>query len=263
MNNVNFIDPMGERVNLMMISPEDAQKYYVQLVMSGDTHDQAIEKMHDCEYLIGERGDTFELAMGLTAMTGKFAKGMETVTETVYSYSPAADVTDFSAAVSGYDVLGEKGSEKLAAWQRPLYLIGAVIPKVSGRNLVNVIKKFPRKLKKIIKNSAKLATINDFSDEVILGKFSRTGLSYTKIAEARKSTYFNLENWNAVSKKIGKKKMWEINKLFLEQQIAKGKNFLLTHDPAEATGYFLEEVNFLKTKGYTFIKDGEFWKAVK
>lgn len=34
-------------------------------------------------------------------------------------------------------------------------------------------------------------------------------------------------------------------------------------DPMKASGYFQKEVNFLKDNGFKFIKDGEFWKAVK
>jgi hypothetical protein len=46
-------------------------------------------------------------------------------------------------------------------------------------------------------------------------------------------------------------------------QYALGKNFVLTSDPFTAAGSFLEEVRFFKEYGYDFVKDGNFWKAIK
>jgi hypothetical protein len=43
----------------------------------------------------------------------------------------------------------------------------------------------------------------------------------------------------------------------------KGKNFILTHNPDNATGFFLKEINFLKKKSYYFYKDGAVWKSIK
>ena len=57
--------------------------------------------------------------------------------------------------------------------------------------------------------------------------------------------------------------MWKINKKFLEQQLQQRKIFYFSHDSMKASGYFQKEVNFLKDNGFKFIKDGDFWKAVK
>ena len=56
--------------------------------------------------------------------------------------------------------------------------------------------------------------------------------------------------------------MWNINKAFLKQQITAGNNFILTHNPYTADGFYRREVKYLIKEGYTFIKDGEVWKAV-
>ena len=57
--------------------------------------------------------------------------------------------------------------------------------------------------------------------------------------------------------------MWQINKAFLEQQIKQGKTIYLSHDPDKADGYFKKEVKYLKKQGYSFIPEGDMWKAVK
>lgn len=57
--------------------------------------------------------------------------------------------------------------------------------------------------------------------------------------------------------------MWNINETFLSNQLKEGKTFILSHDPATATGYFKQEVNFLEQKGFEFIKEGSTWKAIK
>ena len=44
--------------------------------------------------------------------------------------------------------------------------------------------------------------------------------------------------------------------------ITKRENFL-SHDSLKATGYFKNEVNFLKENGFKFIKEGKYWKVVK
>ena len=100
--------------------------------------------------------------------------------------------------------------------------------------------------------------------EMMLGKYNQDGISYIEAA-GNKHTYFDLgdKGWNEALNKVGESNMWEINKKFLEQQLQQGKSFYLSHDPMKASGYFQKEVNFLKDNGFKFIKDGEFWKAVK
>ena len=99
---------------------------------------------------------------------------------------------------------------------------------------------------------------------MMLGKYNQDGISYIEAA-GNKHTYFNLgdKGWNEALNKVGESNMWEINKKFLERQLQQGKSFYLSHDPMKASGYFQKEVNFLKDNGFKFIKDGDFWKAVK
>ncbi len=106
------------------------------------------------------------------------------------------------------------------------------------------------------------ATQNHNSIEVI-GKFNADGVSYVEVAKMRGATYFQLENWDDVATIIGEENMWNINELFLKQQMLEGKTFFLSHNPAKATGYFAQEVNFLKSNGYRFIKERSLWRAVK
>jgi len=112
-------------------------------------------------------------------------------------------------------------------------------------------------------NYAKQATKNPNSMEVVLGKYNQGGVSYTKVAEQRGATYFQLDNWDNVVKNVGEKNIWNINEAFIRQQASAGKTFILSHDPAQATGYFAKEVNLLKDMGYSFIKEGSVWRALK
>ena len=45
---------------------------------------------------------------------------------------------------------------------------------------------------------------------------------------------------------------WAVNEAFLQEQMEQGKTFVLTSDPAEATGWLAQEVAFLTEAGYTF-----------
>ena len=62
-------------------------------------------------------------------------------------------------------------------------------------------------------------------------------------------------------------KIWEINKAFLDEQIAQGKRIIFSHDPNNPYPgtFFWREVDYLeKKKGYTFEKNAEgIWEAVK
>lgn len=112
---------------------------------------------------------------------------------------------------------------------------------------------------------ARQATKSGQAQEVVLGKFRQGFVSYVKVAKDRKATYFQLDKWDDVVKAVGQKNIWKINKAFLKQQHAAGKAFVLSHNPAKATGYFLKEVNLLKKMGYTFKKESSlrtFWKPV-
>ena len=103
---------------------------------------------------------------------------------------------------------------------------------------------------------AEQATLNPNSNTVVLGKYMKDGISYVKVAEERGATYFQVRNWGELSSEFGNANMWKINEKFLEQQINAGKNFILSHNPADAEGYFANEVNYLIGRGYTFLAGG-------
>ncbi len=107
-------------------------------------------------------------------------------------------------------------------------------------------------------------THNDKYSRVVLGKFKQDGIKYTDVAKKMHATYFDLgDEWNVIEAEIGKKNMWYINREFLNKQIDAGKEILLSHDPEKATGFFAKEIEYLLSLGYSFVKDGDVWRAVK
>ena len=115
---------------------------------------------------------------------------------------------------------------------------------------------------------AKTATQNAKSSTstVVLGKYvAGSASSYDQVAKYvfDDATYFYFKDWNSIEKEVGNGNMWKINKAFLEQQFQAGKTFVLSHDPFKAEGFFKQEVDFLFNKGYKFVQDGSYWKAIK
>lgn len=114
---------------------------------------------------------------------------------------------------------------------------------------------------------AKNATQNDSSTQVVLGKYNSdfNGKSYIDMAIEYDATYFDLDDYDEIASQSSPSFMWQINEQFLEQQEAKGKQFLLVDDPYHATGAYANEVNWLQNHGYTFKFDPgrSVWKAVK
>lgn len=117
------------------------------------------------------------------------------------------------------------------------------------------------------KSAAQTSTHYPESTEVILGKHIKNSpFSYEQIAESRKATYFQMDDWNGTEKIIGEENMWNINKEFLNQQIAQGKSFIFTVDPRNVhSGSFTDkEYQHLLSSGYKLVKDvGGFYRAVK
>ena len=110
---------------------------------------------------------------------------------------------------------------------------------------------------------AKKSTRNPDSDTMVLGKFNEGGKSYTKVAAHHKATYFKMENWKQTTAGMSNDEIWKINESFLKQQIQQGKNIVLSHDPAKATGFYAREVEFMKSLGYQFKQENWVWKAVR
>ena len=113
---------------------------------------------------------------------------------------------------------------------------------------------------------AQSGTVNNQYNKVTLGKYQGNALtSYQKVAESNHSTYFQLNNWDAIKSRVGESNMWNINKSFLQQQYNAGKEFLLSHNPssANAGSYFAKEVEWMTNKGFSFIEDSGIWRAIK
>jgi len=115
---------------------------------------------------------------------------------------------------------------------------------------------------------AEEATRHPSSPRVILGKYSRTGVSYEKVAEGLKNTYFQLDDWTDLVKVLDKPHLlWPINEAFLDQQLDAGKEIWFSHDPDKADGYFLLEVEHIKNRlhgtDFSFEPDGALFKLVR
>jgi filamentous hemagglutinin len=110
------------------------------------------------------------------------------------------------------------------------------------------------------------STHNASASEVVLGKYvAGSSTSYEAVAQARGSTYFSMSDWGAVEGQLGNDQMWNINKAFLDQQMAQGKSFLFTGNPSAANaGYFTKlEFSHLSENGYYLVTDGGFYRAIK
>lgn len=115
---------------------------------------------------------------------------------------------------------------------------------------------------------AERATLNPNADTVVLGKYIEgSASSYERVAKAKGATYFELPgtSWEQAETQLGTKKMWGINKQFLEMQVAQGKNFEFTADPKAAlpTSYTAQEYDYLLNSGYKLINDGGVYRAIK
>ena len=113
----------------------------------------------------------------------------------------------------------------------------------------------------------KFATHNDSSDVVVLGKYieNKDPWSYEQIAQAKGHSYFELCCYDDLRKALGNDYdfMWEINRKYLDNQIAKGKDFLINRNPFDESALkfesngivgltgFGKEMDYLKSKGYT------------
>ncbi|MCP3920953.1 MAG: hypothetical protein GY714_00050, partial [Desulfobacterales bacterium] len=113
---------------------------------------------------------------------------------------------------------------------------------------------------------AKNATVNSGSDKLVLGHFSQDAVSYQKVAAHYKSTYFKINDWNAVTKGLSQDEIWRINRTFLTQQLKQGKQILFSHNPFKPrpNSFFEREVNFLRDLGYNFRQKNQWtWEAIK
>ena len=145
---------------------------------------------------------------------------------------------------------GEAAAQKTAAQLNNFYRDGAS----------------PDVIKKTFEQGALSSTHNPGASEVILGKYvAGSNTSYDAIAKSRGATYFSMSDWGTVQGQLGAEKMWNINKAFLDQQMAQGKSFMFTADPTKVapTTFTAQEFSYLRENGYSLqITNGEF-HAVK
>ncbi|MBC6181837.1 hypothetical protein HB796_13745 [Listeria welshimeri] len=122
-----------------------------------------------------------------------------------------------------------------------------------------------------VESLTKNATHNNSSKSVTLGKWETGEGSYLSVAKKNGDTYFDLgtEGWDEASKLVNGNidEMWKINKQFLDDQMALGKDFNLSHNPTPGSstynGYYQREIEYLKSNGYKIIKNGDYWNAFK
>jgi filamentous hemagglutinin len=78
--------------------------------------------------------------------------------------------------------------------------------------------------------------------------------------------FVQMSDWADVQGQLGEPQMWNINKAFLDQQMAAGKSFLFTADPAAASvaSYTYREYQYLQNSGYTIgVGAGGYYHAIK
>ena len=111
------------------------------------------------------------------------------------------------------------------------------------------------------------ATVNPDASTVILGRWSEFGRSYEKVADANSATYFQLDDYHELKNVWGTEKMWDINRQFLDDQWAAGKEILFSHNPwlSDDTGTFSKEVLYLmELEAKDFVDAGNgLWKVVR
>ena len=107
----------------------------------------------------------------------------------------------------------------------------------------------------------------DNADAVVLGKYEEGSLSsYDEIAREMKAQYFNLDNWDELSAQYSREEIWKINERFLDIQTSSGREIYLSHNPSDYIGgdsYYAQELQYLLDNGYTFVKEGDIWHAIR
>ncbi len=114
-------------------------------------------------------------------------------------------------------------------------------------------------------------TNNASSNKVMLGSGQGEGIRYHIAARAENMTYFHSRTYYQLEAQYGPEYMQEINRQFLQQQKAAGKEFWFSHDPRTAYpgSNFEMEVNWVKNNfGITEFTDqnlvhiGNYWKLM-
>ena len=131
---------------------------------------------------------------------------------------------------------------------------------------INGIPKFTSKgVEQLAKTAVKYKDGIPEPNKVMLGKNWKDGVSYVTEANNRNCLYFELDDWDELEEMVNfdRTEMFKLNKRFLDDMHDKGKEFYFSHNPYEADGFLLDEVNHLRRKGYTFdeVVGENIWKA--
>jgi hypothetical protein len=127
----------------------------------------------------------------------------------------------------------------------------------------------PQAARVVYNRLATAATQNIDSSEVVLGRYlANNADSYEQVAQARRATYYQVGAWDNLSKELGPKNMWEVNKAFLDKAVAEGKTFVFTSDPrvildSAPLSYSAKEIKLLEAGGYQFVQKGDLWHGIK
>ena len=186
-------------------------------------------------------------------------------------FAPERALTEGGNAGGGPIILSPNGLKVVA--QGLGYTALGIAERLSEQMTESVIyrshlRTFMKLAEKCNERYASQATKNPLSNEVVLGRYNLNGVSYINVAKNRGATYFQLDNWDDVAKVVGNRNMWSINEKFLDQQWSAGKDFLLSHNPWEATtlgSYYEKEILHLIDLGAKdFIQVSQkLWEVVK
>jgi len=105
------------------------------------------------------------------------------------------------------------------------------------------------------------------SDSIVLGKFDGGGpTAYTTKAKEVGAQYFELDNWDELSKLYNDKEIWKINEKFLDIQIGSGRDIYFSHNPLDFIGdgsFYSQEIAYLQSHGFGFEKIGDLWHVIR
>ncbi len=110
-----------------------------------------------------------------------------------------------------------------------------------------------------------LATKQNDKLKVMIGKFDN-GASTSYVSRAGTThTYFDMGNkWDEALQLVNGDldEMWKINKKFIDEQKALGKEFILSHNPLNADGFYKREIDYLTKdlKGHIIQLNNNTWK---
>jgi len=94
-----------------------------------------------------------------------------------------------------------------------------------------------------------LATKQGNNSKVMLGKTDNGAATGYVSRASNDHSYFKMtdEQWDEALNAVGNNfdEMWKVNKKFIDDRKALGNEFYFSHNPTNADGFFLREVNYL------------------